>query len=489
MKNKLDISSFFYDRSEPTDVATKKLKLYIEDFVSREGMLSWFSFFGKKINLPDWVLNQYVKSYLANNFNFNSPAGFSNRLCLHSLAYGFLMYVGFCFKVFFKRNTSVVKKVKAHLVIDQVELKLEFDRFSKLIDFFGEDNVVIIVPGHQQYDTGCVKYLNRPRYVNYDLSFGMFARMLSWAWVHLVYSIRCKVNLFFLSGSVINSYLYYKSMFGIVDAKYYLQLRQYSTNSIKNYLFHEGGGRCSATLQKNIHQWGPNGFFFDSDIFFSLGEATAGGAIDLGARFGRVVPVGSFHMESLFFDKYNLKCPLEKKYHLVYMGDNIVWSMHDTYDAFRDDYEEHLKWLVRLADEKDDWIIAVKHHPNFIGDLVEDKILRNTRVKQLDCKLNSYVLSFQSYCIATFASTLAYEMAGHGVPAMFMDPEDRNRQFVPHVKCLKDMHVTNYKDFKHKVEGFVMQPNNSIGNDLSNSELCLDSRDVSNRIYDTFKSM
>lgn len=481
----MSISSFRHDRSLTPDKSTKVLKSYIDKVTQQEQLEGWYSFFEKEFGLPKRVVNQYVKSYFASSFDYSSRMGFGKQLLFSNFIVGIAKYIGFCIKIFLNRKKTKIDSIDANLIIDQIEFDQEALRFLKLMKLFGKENCIVVIPGGQKFNTEGVKSINRIPYVDYYLGSNFIRTVFKGGISFFIHSIRSKINLFYISSSILNSYFYYSTLFMMVKADYCLQMRHYHTNAVKNHLFRNSGGKCSATMQKNICQVGHNGFYYDTDIFFALGKKTIGSVIDLGGNINKIIPVGSIHMEHGYFLDYELNPKIQKKYQLVYMGGNELknGSVHDIYDHFYEDYLEHFQWLVRLADDKKDWTIAIKHHSNYKGDLVESSIMDGSKVVYLDNDTNSYLLAFQSCAIASFASTMIYEMLGHNVPSIFMNPMGRNSQFVHGDNESLQWQAYCYDDFKNKMERLV---ENHINIDIQDKEdFCLNSSNVSQHIHRT----
>ena len=92
---------------------------------------------------------------------------------------------------------------------------------------------------------------------------------------------------------------------------------------------------------------------------------------------------------------------------------------------------------------------------------------------------------FESCCIATFGSRIVYELIGHGVPGIYMDPDGRNRQFVSNE--IEGWHATDYMQFRQMAEVFVQECADADFDKGYNDMLCLNSRTVSKRVYDAFR--
>jgi hypothetical protein len=188
----------------------------------------------------------------------------------------------------------------------------------------------------------------------------------------------------------------------------------------------------SSTLQKNIPPQGRNGLYYDSDIFFTLGDKTGDRPKKLGGRFDKIVPVGSLFFESEWHKTDNANFILKKDWDILYVGINHRGAeFQDIYADYQDDYYEHFVWLANLSREHPTLRIGISHHTSNIRDVTEMELIRGTNIERLDSTLSSYRLAFQSRLIVTFGSTMGFEMLGCNVPTIFLDPGGRNWQFLP----------------------------------------------------------
>ncbi len=171
------------------------------------------------------------------------------------------------------RNTKKIKATYVDLIIDNIEWKDALERFNKLIELIGEKKVAAVVPGGQKIHLNNVNVINRPKYKGLNINFYEFLKVIKGIWFHLKYSSKIQANLLSATIHILHSYFYYQSLFKILKGKYCIIYQHYETNAIKNYLFKKSGGICSAVIQKNIHQQGHNGFYYDADVFFPSAKA------------------------------------------------------------------------------------------------------------------------------------------------------------------------------------------------------------------------
>jgi hypothetical protein len=302
----------------------------------------------------------------------------------------------------------------------------------------------------------------------------------------MLISIRVGANLTYISGKILDSILYYRTLFEEVDAKYLLGFQHYHSNAIANYIFRDAGGATTAYIQKNIGpSLGRNSFYYDMDCFFTLGETTGQRAIQLGARINEVVPIGSFFMEPEFsrenmFDQSFV-------WDIVNIGGNSLYpgNYMDIYDAHNEDYLEHLSWLKQVSIDHPTLRVGFKPHP---GDRArfqpfEEEFLADSNVELLCDSLTSYQVCFRSKLIVSWASTMVVEMYGHGRKAFFLDPGGRNQQFITKEIANLGICLTTYEEFLETTFRAIKQPNGDHTCPESDL-LCLRSHKVSQKIHD-----
>ena len=150
---------------------------------------------------------------------------------------------------------------------------------------------------------------------------------------------------------------------------------------------------------------------------------------------------------------------------VLYLGVNMGnagYRFFPRYPEAKKDYYDTFHWLIRLKKEYPLLNIAIKHHPGDYEpntDKEEASIIRG-RIKYIDNKLNSYLLAQKSRICVSYCSTMILELnempnLGHylyntrhkrfhirqrcvgnflkynsyNIPAYFLDPSHRNRQF------------------------------------------------------------
>lgn len=472
--------NYNHDRKENISKTVLDFKNYIDSFTERPAFKSWMSHWSKHYDMPQDTISQQVKNILADCYDFKKTK-FLPRYSIHKIPKYFLHYYAYLAYVLIFSQKKIPLDQKFDLVIDGIENELEIERFSHLIEKFEKplvvspfpikkDNITIITQAFK-------KSYDRKEALNVTLK-----ELLFGGFKHLYYSLKCGVNLFPIVCRLIDHYLYYSSVFKIANGKYIIQERHYNISPIRNHLFKKMGGEITSTIQKNIIFSGHTGFYYDFDVFFSLGKKTAERALKQGAKINKIVPVGSKFMEYYCSNKNGQESKASKKYDLVCYGLNLVF-FHDCYDGYINDYYDHFRWLTRFADEHPEYNVGIKHHPNNRQDPIENEIIRNSKVDRIEQSINSYALGLEpGTCNVSFGSTIGFEFISERIPFVFIDPGNRNLGFLPEEKSFDQWRATSYEEFEKKVLNILSNSSLEITSEIADN-FCLKSNDVSEKIY------
>ena len=165
----------------------------------------------------------------------------------------------------------------------------------------------------------------------------------------------------------------------------------------------------------------------------------------------------------------------------------------DSHYKFIDDWYEHFLWLSKFSKEFPNLKIAIKQRTqnNLDKDIRLKNILKNSNVKiiigetELDTS-TSYNYAFNSKALCTWTSTVAFEMIGHKIPCIIMDPEGRNSSFFPDDDFNNKFKVTSYDQFKQKVN--LILKNESDFSFENTDDYCLNSSNTIDKIISNLKS-
>lgn len=486
----MHLSTFSHDRKSSLADSCIALRNAIDSFTNEPMLDRWYTYFARHYRLPKTVVAQTTKVFLENAYNYQKSK-FSKAVTYKSTFFSVLKHIGCLVKALINARNLGNYVDARELMIDLVLHKVELERYSKLADLFGRHNVLVIASAPVNLPD--FNILFRPYFKYYDQKEtyrALVCEIFSGLFLYLSLSRRLKLNLVAIAKQIVGQYLYYFSLFKHYRAKYCIQDRHYQTCAIKNHLFRRFGGKYSTAIQKNIHQLGRNGFYYDTDVLFALGRKTVDRALLFGGRVGKVVPVGSFFMEHYWFEQQALNSNVAN-FDIVYIGTNVTTGMHylDAYELFVEDYYDSFQWLIDLAATYPHLRIGIKHHIGNVADKRELTMLKDSRVIRIDQRLNSYEVAFKAHCVVTYGSTMGYELIRHGTKTLFMDPGKRCA-LLPNQEddILSSYRVCSYIEFVQKVTQLLSHESLPVASDFNADDLCLDSQNVSNRIYDWFQT-
>ena len=484
----MKLINYSHDRSANFNKSSDELFKMIEKFGEQKKLRNFFAHYEKRYSIPKEILKQNIKNNISLNYKYRS-AQFGKKLRLRSLPFSIAKIIGFLFlSIIYSRRHE--DKRHYNFIVDEIDLSMYLQRFSKLINLFGKEDVLVIATGDidaSEFPDYNIKRLKLFKYhdrfevlkvIYYELFFGF--------WICLKTSIQVNLNLFQESKAIIKTLLQYKSLFKSCSADYLLQERLYTTNAIKNHLFKDSGGTATATIQKSILELDTTSYYIDIDYFFSLGNRTAERAFHYGGRIDHVIPVGSLFMENYWFSGPK---EVEKNIDVIMLGINTMnaYDRMDKYVEFMDDYYNCIRWLVRFKKEHPSYRVVIKHHSSAGDDEIENKIIMGSGVEVLPKSGNSYKLAFNSRCVVSYGSTMCHEMNAHGVPSFSFDPGNRSTlTYDLRNEKFEHLLLSNYDAFKDALISVLEESkNNKIHKDKWNN-LCIESSEVSKNIYNTF---
>jgi hypothetical protein len=485
IKQDVNLIDYVHNRKADYKTTVDELFILINDYTNQNELKGLYNYFEKTYDLPEIVVKQSIRQYIAKSYLFKSGK-FNFKLTIKNIPKSIFNYTALIYALFFVNFKTKVKDFK--LIIDVVTSSGEMRRWEKLLNLFGADKVLCITR-----DINLKKKFSKYNFYNkksfrginiLDLLKSIFNEFFFGIWVILRISLKTRVNLLPISIKIIHEYLIFKSLFKLNKSEYIIQEKHYGTEPIKNYLFKKLGGTASTSIQKNIIQLSPIFFYLDLDILFSLGEKGCSRLYEYGGRIDNIEPIGSLFMEHYWFDNQN-EC--KKKFDIAILGINTsnAYERLDAYDKFMDDNYSLYQWVARLSTENPEYKIVLIHHASAGEDKIENDILSSSNVKILDKNHNSYEIAFSSKMAITYGSTMGYELNAHNLPTFFIDPGNRC-SFLPEkgIGYIDSMRINSYeslsliaKEIINKNKLLVNKEKNSLNN------LCLDSSDVSYKIY------
>lgn len=483
---------FSHDRKGSFKSECDRLRDFIDSIAEQPELRRFYAHFEDLYGLPDDVVKQQLKTYIEQAYHYQK-ASFNWKMSYYAVPLAAVFFLNYFRNVLsassHKPGVAIEERT---LMIDGLESKTELLRFGKLIDLFGKENTIAVGVVHFEVDSGYYTIF-RPQSSFYDkdlVKSSLKKEVLKGMPLYIELSRKVKLNLVLVARSILDEYLYFYSLFQSYQTLFCIQERHYGTSPIKNYLFKHFGGQYSASIQKNVHQLGRNGFYYDADILFTLGKRSIDRAIEYGSRIRKKIPVGSSFMGYYCdFQSKDFSEQSEKLYDIVFFGINVsVGKFYcDAYDGFLDDYYQSFHWLVNYKKERPELKICVKHHSNNRADQLELDILRNGGVERIDQKMNSYKIGFQSRCVTTFGSTMGFELLAHGVPVFFIDPNGRCAT-LPEIEddVFRKFRTVSYSEFVAAMDNTLENKVEPIQPHIPTDDYCLESKQTAQLIYNGF---
>ncbi len=469
------LSAFSHNRDKDLQEEIVGFKDCIETFSNASALEPYYQYCANSLGVSQECVKQEFKKQAAEAYNWKD-AKFPQKLVLSgTVKYLFKTYAYLFYALIHSRIGR--KKQKCDLLIEWIETDLEAKRFQKLFEKFENPLMVTVNP----IESKC-RSIYRPAYKLYDTRLVLEALFnISFFGTFRLFeaSLKTKTNVFAIHLILLDKHLYYSSLFKIVNARHLIQERHYQTSSIKSFLFKKYGGESCSTIQKNIIHGGYSGFYYDVDNFFSLGTGTHQRAVYQGGVLRNVVPVGSLFMEYSWFT-IGGRMP-SKKYDVIYLGLNMI-DFHNSYSKYIPDYYEHIQWMADFADKYPEYSVGIKHHSNNPADPREKNIIKNSKLFDISNEFNSYEHAFAAKCTLSWGSTMGYELLGHNISCLFLDPGKRDFGFLPYDKELDPYRVTSYDEFEKALLQILSR--DSRKDEIVGREFfCLDSENTANRIW------
>jgi hypothetical protein len=462
--------------------SVKALELKINTLFSGKISRNVFKFYADRFSVPKDVVCQYLKRRTATNYN-TITSDLDHKLSLPYMFISVIKYLGLIFLMACFSKTLKVKRKSYSLLIDDIQHQSEIDKWSKLESHFNCKKTIFISRSKivKANNNNVIYRLVSRGYDKKWIAKNILSLISSDIIFLIWYSLKLKINLVYLHSFFINDYLYYRSLFRLCNAKYMIQDRNLGrTNALKNYLFKDSGGIVSSCIQKNIAQHDGFALYYDIDLFFSYGVKTADDILSLGGRVNQTIPVGSYAMENSSLES---KWVIKECYDIdiIYIGINAISSTRTDWSG----YYSSITWLARLAKASNNLKIVIKHHPTWISDPRELKIIKDTGIEYLDNKLDSYDAASKSEIIITYGSSMGYELMGNGSNIIFLDPGECN-PFINNFVHSDGNVISFYEDLESlvlKKRLSELKPKN-----LNPSDYCIVDGVVSKRIFDSLNS-
>ncbi len=488
-KDLSSINNFNMSRKISPIEQNKILMSFLEEITEYSSSKNIIEKISTLLNLPHEIVKFELKYYFFLKFR-NSQNKFKVNHNFFQYIFSYIKsYLFFFYLLFFSKKK--IKKECYDLIIDDVAFKAEHKRTKVLGSKFknyliiGSLNIKEKFYYNFNYKGVDIKLILKTFNVNYFLTLNKF----------LFLSIKYNINLVETLLHFSKLKLKYDFLFSYFKGKFLFQERHTHTSKIKNYFFKKHGGICTSLIQKNIiHLNGP-GSFCNSDVIFTLGKKTHEKFSKVGIEVKKIIPVGSFYVNVNYFNQPKIEKSKKNlyQYDLINFASRMTYHQ-DTHFKFMDDWYEHFFWLSKFSKEFPNLKIAIKQRTqnNLDKDIRLKNILKDSNVKiiigetELDTS-TSYNYAFNnSKALCTWTSTVAFEMIGHKIPCLIMDPGGRNKSFFADDDFDNKFKVTSYDQFKEKVN--LILKNKEIFNFEDSDDYCLNSRNTIDRIVSNLKT-
>lgn len=486
MKN---INYFSIDRNLSPEKQNKILTDYINKIYNFDDLSRLIDFLEINFKIPKKIFEQDVKNFLLTNFK-NSNGKFFSRFGFTSIVKSFLKNISIYFWILIFESKPK-KKTFYEIVLDDVSHKDEAYRFKDFLKFFKDYVIISRVDLDKE-----VNHIIFDKYKNLNLENSLKQKKIKILFFMIkVFYVSLKNNINFqdIIFSLIRTIVKYEGLFSNVCGNYLLQERQFTTSSLKNFIFKKHGGFKSILFQRNIAQLNGPGMYTYCDYFFSMGNKTHLQYLKCESKFEKIYPVGSLFMNSVKFNKKNLsKIP---NFDLLHIASNMNY-FQDTHIKFLDDWIEQFNWLKILNEKFPELNICIKgrrndglrQNKNFMKILNNSKIIfideheedRNNKNFKYNSS-HSYDYAANAKIVCTWQSTMGFEMMSVKKPTIFLDPFARNTAHLPNENFYKDIKAISYEEF----ENFVMKNLNNTKHQstLNSDDYCLDSKNTIEKAF------
>ena len=395
--------------------------------------------------IPKTEINFFFNKKLLENFDFTKNE-FNKKICLRYLPLYFFAYLFYCLKIILFQNFKS-RKIKSYkIMIDNIESNNELKLYDKFFKFYNKKDILIRATNSNVKSINTIFF---QKMKDYNLNINDINFLFKFLFSALRLSIFYRFNFIYLALKLIDDCFFYRTLFSYCKPKNIIMHQHYYSNNIKNFFFKKNEGHKSCLIQKNINTKNTNGFFYHADIIFTFGLFTNISNKKTNSKIKKNINIGSFVMNKEDKNKINKK---HKDIDVLYIGGNGLFknSYYDVYRTYKSDYIDQLNWLIRLSLKFPKLKINFKHHPNnYAND--EKYLFKNTNIKFIDQKLNTYNLCHKSKFICSWASTMIIENKSKNFFSFFLDPKKRNDQFLSDIKNRKEISLSNYDEFEKQV--------------------------------------
>ena len=438
----------------------KKIKDSINTFVNDKPILNLSRNLSNILEIPEEILKKKLKQVLYSQFDYynKTPKFKLDFKIIKSIKYLFF----FLTLILFKKNIKIKNesRTKVDLILDDVDRQHVVEIFGKILSSYKKPLILTNGSFKNNYD------LNNQS-IFLDINKSIFScnilrnktlKSIKFVFNLFVFSFKKKIDLLKIYFTVFYSAIKYYKIFSIYETNVLLHDRIYHSCAIRNFLFKKKGGKRTVCFQSHIAE-GTISVFSDIDILLKFGKekSTEEKLRLLGGKINSSASIGSLRMEQSLKDHNLLK--KIKPIDILISGINIA-NWVGTSNNMIKDYYEHIKWIAKISKKFPNLKILIKHHPNYRGDAIEDKILKDCSVERIiksSDGLNSYHYIMKSNFIISFGSTMILEALSLEKKCFFLDPGNKNSTFFENLGYLDKIRISDYKKLEDLITIYLIE--------------------------------
>ena len=481
----MNINKFYIKKSESVINQTLILVDYINKKVKTDNFQKLIRIISNTFGIPLEKVEFEIKKNLVENHNFQIGK-FSKKFNLVFMPISVIKYLTSFFYILIFSSKYKNPPEKCEIVFDEILSDDERKRVLPLLNKFETYRIIT----EKNYENNKHSFIYRKQIGacrKFILSH-LFQIIFNNLFLSIFLSFKENTNLVPLILGQIKKIIKYETIFQNIQAKYLIQERPYTTSAIKNFIFKKYGGQTTCCTQRIIFHLGQTGFYINTDILFSLGKETSKILELTGSEIVKICPVGSMYFSNKWI---NSKKIATEKIDIIHLSGNDSPSFQ-TDSKYLNNYYEQLTWLKKLSIDFPLLKVVLKHHEgNKFNDAKELNILKGSNIKRLSGptepgKVNySYGYAINSRIRLTWASTMAYELLGHGYSCFFLDPNLENSAFLHEYDYNKSYRIPSYISLKNKVREILERTKPEIIENKNN--FCMDSLNTEEEIVKILK--
>ena len=480
-----DISKFKVNKNQDSLEIFEEIKEFIDKYSQQSELSDCLEIFSKITDSPKSVLELKFKKLIYHSFNF--PKG--NFNCNTNKLNFFLNYfesLAYMILIFLFGKTRKEKK-QYDLIIEDIDDHQQVERYKKLISRY--KNVLMVCNNSSIYKYlekfPVSRILSNRQIPNKSFIKKKFFRYINFFTRVLIVSIKMNYNLISIFKTIFLSYIKNYTLHSEHNSNFLLQDRFFKVCPLKNFMFKKNGGKITSCTQIHLAEASIS-FYIDTDVLFTFGNEhyTKKKFLDFGGKIKNFYPIGSYQMESLFFNKKLKDIKSVQDFDLLVIGINPnIWRYVS--NNVHNGFIEYLQWIKKISLKYPNLKIVYKHHTTFVGDPIEENILKDTNIIEIikpQEGLNSYHYLDKCKVAISFGSTMVIEGISNKKKCFFIDPQENARCFYGGLPNLNKIIISKYEKFEEIILKSVKS--DVINSDMKDADtICLDSSNSSDRIF------